>query len=71
MDLLKEFRFLEEDLSVDVFLSTDKLSIDGCGLPIYELGLSFDGITSTDIDSPCERSSSSLSMTSPICSFSN
>ena len=39
MDLLKEFRFLKEDLSVDglsvdVCLSTDKLSIGGCGLSI-------------------------------------
>ena len=76
MDLLKEFRFLEEylsvdGLSVDVCLSTDKLFIDGFGLSIYELGLSIDEITSTNIDFPCEHSSSSLSMTYPICSFSN
>ena len=50
MDLLKEFRFLVEDLSIDVLLSTDMLSIDGCGLFIDE-------IISTDTDFVCEHSS--------------
>ena len=42
-----------DGLSVNICLSTDKLSIDGCGLSIDEIGLSIDGLTSTNANFLC------------------